>query len=148
MAIPLPSTQNPVGFFTPPSQLGSPSPLLADNIDMATRDFASLFIGDDPTDAAVKVALGTVRGSGPAVVDVGMPPEPRKMDEAHTSVIQSNAKLALKLLIQNGDIELLGVSFDTVDEANQFTQARVEYRNLRALDSTTRTVPLGYPATQ
>lgn len=145
MALVIPSTQNPVGFFSPPAQLGPPSPLLADNIDMDTRDFASLFVGDDPIDAAVKLLLGTLRDSGAAVRDVGMPPLPKKMDEAHVQIIAADIQRALRPLIRNGDILFLGVDTDLVDESDQFTQVRAKYKNLRAMDSVERLVGLPRP---
>lgn len=140
----IPSAYGPLGFFVPPSELGPPNPLLADAIDLETRDFASLTVGEDPTDAAVKVALGTVRASGIAVVDVGMPRPPTKMDSAHLAVVQSNVRTALRELTARKDIALISVTAEA-DEANQTTTVLVKYRNLRAFDSAVRTLPLPYP---
>jgi hypothetical protein len=141
----LPSTQNAIGFFAPASPLEAPNPLLADFIDLDSRDYVDIFTGDDPIDASVKVALGTVRGSGPSVTDVGLPPEPRKMDAAHLMVLKANVQLALRDLIRRGDITLIGVTTDFSEESQQFTQIRVQWRNLRALDAKVRTLPLPVP---
>lgn len=140
----IPSAYSPLGFFVSASDLGPPNPLLADSIDLQTRDFASLTVGEDPVDASVKVALGTVRGSGAAVVSVGMPTPPPKMDAAHLAVVQSNVRTALRDLINRKDIALVSIAAEA-DEANQTTGVFVKYRNLRALDSKVRTLPLPYP---
>lgn len=130
------------GFvFLPPSQLGKPSPLLADNIDPATKDFASLFVGADPVDACVQVALSTTRGSGPSVANVGLKVARRKITTDFDSVTEADARNALAPLIQRRDIDLIGITPDTRD-AEQFSQMVVKYRNLRAFDPRPRTSPL------
>lgn len=134
------TTVNPIGFFIrAPAALGPPSPVLADNIDPETRDHADLFVGADVIDAQVLVALTTIRGSGPSVEEVGIEPSPTKMTASLENEITSDVRNALAALVKNGDIRIVAITFDFVDETNQAAQARVEYRNLRALDTGTRT---------
>lgn len=139
------STVNRIGFFIrAPSALAPPPPLLADNIDPETRDFADLFTGADPIDAAVQLALTTVRGSGASVEGDGIKLSPDKMTASLENQLESDARLALRRLTRAGDIRIVAVTFDINDESNQTVQLRVAYKNLRAVDSVTRTsaVPL------
>lgn len=136
-------TAGSLGFFvTAPGALSPPSPLLADNINPETRDFASLEIGSDVVDAQVIIAVGTIRNSGPSVVNVGIDLTSDKMDEQFKRRTESDVQIALRTLISNGDIRLIGVTFDFDEPENQFAQARVQYVNLRAADLTTRSTPL------
>lgn len=146
MPTPLPSTSSAIGQFVPPSALGPPSPLLADNIDLLTRDYADLFTGQDPVDAAVITALSTSRSSGAAVLEFGLAPPPSKMDGSHQLIVDSQVRAALKHLIDGRDVALLGVEVQIDDEALQTYQVAVNYRNLRALDGKTRTTAIPYPS--
>ncbi len=129
-------------FFAPPSRQGPPSPLLADNIDPKTRDFADLFVGMDPIDSQVIVALQTTRGSGPCVLDTGIKLSRRKITEDFESATLSDARQALGRLIRNRDIQVVGLETDQANEGAQQAQLNVAYRNLRALDPRTRYQPL------
>ena len=140
------TTVSPIGFFIrAPGALGAPSPLLADNINPETRDFASLFTGLDPIDAQVQLAVTTVRASGSAVEEDGIANLPDKMTNSVEDEITSAVKVALGRLIRNGDIEFLGMTFDLVDEGNQTVLPRARYRNLRAVDQATRFAALPVP---
>ena len=142
----LPTTSSAIGFFIrAPGALGDPSPLLADNIDPETRDFASLTVGLDPIDAQVQLALGTVRASGSAVEEDGIENLPDKMTDATQNEITSAVQTALNRLIRNGDIAFLGVTFDLHDESVQTSLPRVRYKNLRAVDQRTREAVLQLP---
>lgn len=137
------TTVNPLGFFiAAPSALGPPDPVLADNIDPETRDFADLFVGADVIDAQVQLALTVIRNSGPSVEEVGIDPTPDKMTESLEAEIASDVRIALSTLVKNGDIRIVRISFDINDQSTQTAQVRVEYRNLRALDRQTRTALL------
>ena len=137
------STTAPLGTFTVPGTLRQSSPLLADNIDPLTRDFASLTKGLDPVDAQVQVALGCVRDSGPSIQGVGLPPPPRKITEGSEEVMRSQVQTALRTLVRNGDIRLKTIVVNIQAGAQQ-VDGYVEYQNLRALDGTTRTARLPY----
>ena len=104
MAVPQPTTVNPLGFFVrAPGALGIPSPLVPDNIDPATRDFPSLFIGLDVIDAQVILALSTVRASGAAVQEDGIDDLPPKMEASLQNDLEGAVRTALGRLIRNGD---------------------------------------------
>lgn len=142
-------------FFSPPSQNGKPSPLLADNIDPKTRDFKSLFVGADPVDAAVQVAVTTTRGSGPSVQNVGLRLTNTKLTGDFQSVTESDMRLALNDLVQRGDIAISEIGFGVdsngkptgqVNESDSSAQIDVSYINLRAFDDQVRRIPLGQPS--
>lgn len=140
-------------FFAPPSQSGPPSPLLADNIDPRTRDFADLFVGADPVDAQVQVAVSTTLGSGPCVQDVGIRVTRNKMTEDFPGSIQNDVRQALTRQVKARDISIAGVTIGepvgltgkasgVVNESAQAVQVNVQYRNLRALDPRVRSQPI------
>jgi len=118
------------------------SPLLADNVDPHTRDFADLFVGMDPVDSQVLVALTTIRGSGAAVVEDGVTEPPRKMTASLANELESDAKNALRRLVGGGDVEVVSVKLEEVSETNQYAQRRVQYRNLRSGKLVSSSVPL------
>lgn len=145
----IPFTGSPAGFFiASPGALTSPSSLLADNIDPDTNDFASLFTGMDVIDAQVLVAVTIVRGSGPAVIEDGIKFTSRKMTESIKTEVEADVRTALQKLINNGDIEFTEIDFgdddENIDPSNQVVNTRVEYVNLRARDSTVRSLPLSF----
>lgn len=131
----------PPGFFLrAPVSEGTPSPLLADNIDPATRDFADLFVGVDPIDAQVQLAVTTIRGSGAAVLEDGITITPTKMGDSYRAQLLADARAALARLVRNGDVRLLGVELLLDDQGNQTSLLGVQYVNLRAVDGSTRRV--------
>ena len=151
MAIPSGSTLSSLGFFVPPSQLGPPSPLLADNIDPKTKDFRDLFVGADPVDDQVQVAVTTNLGSGSAVLDTGIRLTRRKMTSDIQDILEADVRQALKRLITNRDISFSSITFGVdsqgnptgqVDQANQTAQINIEFKNLRALDPVARKLQL------
>ncbi len=147
------STLTPLGFFVAPSALGPPSPLLADNINPATRDFRDLFVGADPVDDSVVVAVMTTLGSGGSVLQTGIRLNRRKMVSDIQDSLEGDVRAALKTLITNRDIDIKRITFGadptrtgrptgTVDEAHQTAQLNVEFRNLRAFDLKVRNVQI------
>lgn len=138
--------------FLPPSKVGPPSPLLADNIDPQTRDYADIFTGMDITDAAVVVAVTTTRGSGAAVRNDGLRVSIKKMTSDAPRILESNLRQSLVRLTRARDITILGVSIGEPDaygkpsgsfnESTQSGQINLRYRNLRAFDARVKTVPL------
>ena len=147
MTIPLPSSSSPVGSpVSTPAALGPPSPLLADNIDPSTGDFASLFVGIDPIDAQVINAVKIVRGSGASVTEDGMRlADIRKIKDDTQDDIKGQVRRALSRLIQNQDIRFLGTSFDYLEKGSQFIQIRVQWVNLRSFDRTPKENTIPYP---
>jgi len=146
--VPIPPdiTSAPQGFFIrAPGALGSPSAVLADNIDPHTRDFASLFLGANVIDAQVQLAMTVIRASGASVNDDGIAPSPRKMTNSYQAELTTDARTALGRLVRQGDITIVGVLFDLDDETNQTTQMRVRYRNLRAADAVVREAAVPVP---
>ena len=140
------TTLGPLGFFIKaPGELGPPDPILADNIDPTTRDFADLFEGADPIDAQVQVAITTIRNSGPSVEDDGIEITPRKMGQGFQRELEADVRTALRRLTDQNDIRIEEIGFDAVDEANQFAQIRVRYTNLRAISQRSRTVHVPIP---
>lgn len=145
----IPPTGSPIGFFIgSPGALGDPSPLLADNIDPDTNDFASLFTGMDVIDAQVLVAVTIVRGSGSSVTEDGIKITSRKITESVKNEITADVRTSLKRLINNGDIEFVKIDFgendENIDKSNQVINSRIEYVNLRAMDNKVRTLPLSF----
>lgn len=140
-------------LFSPPGRIGPPSPLLADNIDPVTKDFRDLFVGADPVDAAVQVAVTTTRGSGPCVRNVGLRLTSNKLGETFQGATEQNIRLALQDLVVRQDIQIVSITFGvpnmqgiapgTVDEADASAQANLSYINLRAYDNRVRTLNLG-----
>jgi hypothetical protein len=138
--------------YLPPSQVGDPSPLLADNISPSTRDFADLFVGMDPTDAAVQVAVSTTRGSGASVREDGIRLTGRKMLSNAEATMEADVKQALGRLTRQRDIKIVGVTFGgpdiagnatgSFDPSTQTAQLNLQYQNLRSLDPRVRTTPL------
>lgn len=142
--------------FLPPNQVGFPSPLLADNIDPTTKDFRDLFIGMDPVDAAVQVAVTTTRGSGSCVRDVGLRLNERKLGTTFKRITEADMRLALKPIVDRRDISIEQISFGVdaygnptgeVLEWDASAQINVSFINLRAFDSKTRRLKLGSGAT-
>lgn len=138
--------------FLPPSKVGPASPLLADNIDPRTRDYADLFTGMDPIDAAVVVAVSTTRGSGAAVRNDGVRISVTKMTDDAPRALEADLRQALSRLVRARDIQVLRVQVGEPDaygkpsgsfnEGTQSGQLNLAYRNLRAFDANTKSVPL------
>lgn len=142
----IPSTTSPIGFFVAaPGELGPPSPMLADNIDPNTKDYASLFVGMNSIESQVIMAMTTIKGSGASVQSIGTDPPPRKMGTGYTNTMIADARAALSRLVTNRDIRLIKVDFDIDDPTNQSAQLRVVWRNLRSIDAVDRTTVVPVP---
>jgi len=147
----LPRMANTAFFYLPPGQIGAPSPLLADNIDPVTRDFRNLFEGLDPIDAAVQVAVTTMKGSGACVMNVGLSLSRTKMTADFKAVIEADIRQAVQHLVKRRDIQITAITWGVdatgkptgeVDESNQTAQANLHYINLRAFDAKVRTAAI------
>jgi hypothetical protein len=133
VSVALPSTVNPIGTSVAVTlPVITFSPITADYIDPATGDYASMTSGLNPIDAQVILAMSTVRGSGAAVMEEGCNLENiRKIRDTVKREIESEVRVALKRLIDNGDIRLGTFTFD-VQGNNQYVGMVVNYQNLRA----------------
>lgn len=102
--------------------------MLADPIDVKTGEFLSIIRSYDPTDAAVLTALGTVRGSGSAVLEVGhkLASYPR-VDEGLETYFREEVSFALRHLVDDGQIRLKAVQIVKLEDA---AEAQVFYVNL------------------
>ena len=118
-------------FFTPGVQTagpGGPIAILADAIDFKTGEYLSISRGFDPVDAAVQVALRTVRGSGSAVEDVGQ----KFHEQSHVTAglqtfFREEVAFALRHLVESKEIRLVSVVIPTGDD---WAEAQVKYQNL------------------
>lgn len=130
----IPSTLTPAGYgVVAPSELGPPSPLLADNLDFSTGDFVSLEEGMDPIESQVCSALRIQRASGPAVKKDGSNfHKIRKMNVSDME-LSSTAKEAFSRLIRNKDIEFRGLDKTYWETESQTGEVYIKWRNLRAL---------------
>lgn len=141
MAVYLPDTLTPIGWgVAPPTIQSPPSPLLADKLDVNTRDFEDLFEGRDPIDDQVILALRIRRSSGAAVRGIGNRFHTvRKLTDNVRVELDALAREALSTLIANGDIRYLGMEFES---EGQGAVSTFSYNNLRALDGQVRKVPV------
>jgi hypothetical protein len=149
MALVIPPAGSSLGFFIKsPGALPNPSPLLADNIDPETNDFASLFNGMNVIDAQVIVAVTYVRGTGAAIQEDGILFTSRKITASTPREIEADVRIALGRLIRNADIRLVSVDFgddnEGIDPGNQVVNMLIKYVNLRALDQQVRIVEIPF----
>ncbi|MCP4674332.1 MAG: hypothetical protein GY854_02200 [Deltaproteobacteria bacterium] len=140
ITVSLPSTMSPIGqAVSTPGALATPTILLAPLIDPYTHDLLSLTDGMDPIDAQVINALKIVRGSGPAVSDVGARfGDIRKITAATPNDIKAQVQTALSGLVRRGDIRYAGTIIDYNEPGKQMVQARIQWINLRAFDGSVR----------
>jgi hypothetical protein len=133
VTVALPSTVGPIGLSVSVTlPVITFSPITADYIDPATGDYASMTSGLNPVDAQVVLAMSTIRGSGAAVMESGCNlSNVKKIRETVQREIMSEVRVALKLLIDNGDIRLGTFVFD-VQPSNQYVGAVINYQNLRS----------------
>lgn len=119
-------------FMASPGSLAKPSPTLCDNIDVETRDFASLTEGVHPIDGQVIVALTIHRGSGASVQDDGNDIyKIRKMADDAERRAEGAVRRALKRLVDGGDITLKEVSVPYWNEGAQTGEVYVAWINNR-----------------
>jgi hypothetical protein len=127
-----PAGLSPLGTYAPQVLLDSQKPppaILADLVDPTTHELTSLFTGDDPVDAQVKIALSRVRGSGVSVTRIGQRfGDVRKLDEDAKTVIQREATFAMKPLVDSGVVR---VEKSEVTIGPDWFEVRVVWTNLR-----------------
>ncbi|HEX4334688.1 MAG TPA: hypothetical protein VH062_02175 [Polyangiaceae bacterium] len=139
---------SPLGQFVPATTdtvPTAPPGVLADLVDLRTLEVLSLFQGLHPIDEQVLTALTTVRKSGACVAEVGARfVDVRKLDQGATRRLESEARIALKRLIDRRDIKLIGVDVASDDD---WAEVTVRWTNLRASDSAReRSTPLRDPS--
>jgi hypothetical protein len=102
--------------------------MLADPVDVKTGEYLSIIRSYDPTDAAVLTALGTVRGSGSAVLEVGhkLASYPR-VDEGLDTFFREEVAFALRHLTDDGQIRIKAVQIVKLEDA---AEAQTFYVNL------------------
>lgn len=135
---------SPFGLFdsTPATIDRTPPPgILADSIDYGNRDpskdpsaatfeFTSIFRGMHPVDEQVCVALSRIRNSGAAVQNDGADfLAIGKLGTGAKSLLESEARTALRRLVLNGDVEIISVVATIIDDS---AWVEASYRNLRA----------------
>lgn len=126
----------PAVTWTPPApgEALAPAPIIAEEIDVATGDLASLTTGLAPEDAWVVTQLRCIRGSGAAVEDQGH--ELGKVELNSDDAAQLLAYEIDRLLrpaVDRGAIEVLSRSVLAGESAPAFDMASIqlEWRNLR-----------------
>jgi hypothetical protein len=144
-----PISVSPLGLFVPAppvAPLAPPPGILADLIDYGqfdpskdperpTFEYLSLRRGMHPIDEQVCIALTRVRASGAAVQNEGGRfLDIEKLDDRAKSRIVSEARIALKRLVTNRDIEIVSLSAEIDDD---LATLLVQYKNLRAKDRST-----------
>lgn len=149
---------SPLGLFDAALPVAPPTPppgFLADLVDYGPSpseplrkpsfEIRSLTKGMHPVDEQVCIALSRVKGSGAAVQSEGSDfLSVGKLDAGAPTVLVSEARLALKRLDANGDIEIVRLAVDVVDDTAALA---LVYRNLRSPDrSRVRTLKRRFPA--
>ena len=111
-------------------QLPLPPTIRADRIDQVRQEFESLVKDLDPIDAQVAEMLWRVMGSGAAVQHKGARfLDVSKLDDSAKGTLESEARYALRRLIQRNDIQLLSAVADTDSD---WAEVVVDYINNRA----------------
>jgi hypothetical protein len=113
---------------------------LADAVDPTTHEYLSVFVGFDPVDAAVLEALKRVRNSGAAVTGVGHRfVDVDKVDNRAADEIEAEARFALRVLVQRGDVQLYAVNVNADPDNPDWAEVTCTYINLRARNPQYRT---------
>jgi len=133
VSVSLPSTVTALGDAVTQTQPAiTDNPITADFIDPATGDYASMVKGLNPIDAQVILAMSTIRGSGAAVMEDGC--NLASIDKIRSTVrreVESEVRFALRRLIQNKDVALVGFEVDPNPTETQVS-VQIDYKNLRA----------------
>lgn len=112
-------------------QLPAAPTIRADRIDPVTQEFESLTADRDAIDAQVVDALWRIRGSGAAVRNTGARfLDVSKLVEQAPTLIETEARFALRRLIQRGDIRVKSVEVVT---GTDWAECTVNYINVRAM---------------
>ena len=133
-----PAGVSAAGFYVPGSVVVGPDRppvILADDIDEATGEVRSIFLGVHPVDAAVKEAFRLEKGTGVAVMDDGQ--EYRKIRKIGPSTprqLKDEAERVLQPLVDRGDVEigiLLTAAGKPALNASDLGAVFLSYTNMR-----------------
>jgi hypothetical protein len=137
-----PFALSPLATFTPTVYgfAASPPPgVLADAIDYSTREFSSLTKGIHPIDEQVLIAITRIRNTGVAVQNVGARfVDIEKIEEGSSPRLESEARIALKRLLERQDISLESVTAAVAGGESDAMVVTVAWHNLRATDQRKR----------
>jgi hypothetical protein len=128
-----PAGVSALSFWTPDVFVDPAKPpvLMADNIDIETGDFASIFWGPHPIEAAIRDAFRFWRGTGAAVQDVGQAfAEIKKKTSTAERDIRDEALRILKPFVDRAEIEILTLTVDT-ELAEDLGAVAIEWLNLQ-----------------
>jgi hypothetical protein len=114
---------------------GRPPVILADLIDPATGDLASLFVGAHPTDAEIQYAASLEYETGAATGRAGHRfREIKKNIASAARDLENEARRLVQPFVERGDMRLSDVVVE-VDSDGDTSAVQIDYVNLR----TTRT---------
>lgn len=120
--------------------LPPPPVIRADKLDYKDQEFSSLLKDSDPVDAAVLESLWRVRQSGAAVMVQGARfQDIRKIDDKIKVLVENETRLALRRIVNRGDIQIKSIS--TVTDAD-FAEVTIVYSNLRSSNLEDRTISI------
>jgi len=129
-----PSGVTPLSFFedSPTDELPAAPVIRAERIDHPSGELGSVVRDRHPIDAQVFEALTIVRDTGAAVQGEGQRfSDVEKIDASAPSLLESEARFALRRLVEQGDVSIEDVS---VTEGTDWSEVSVSYRNLRDPD--------------
>jgi hypothetical protein len=141
----LPFGLSPIGTGVATDFVPIPPPpvISADAIDPKSLDATSLTKSSDPIDAQVQLALTLVRGTGAACGDTGQNFRAiLKLTDNVTTLLESEARRALALLVRRGDISIDSVN--AVVYSPDSAEVTIVYVNNRAIGNRrrTKTIPI------
>lgn len=111
-----------------PLGAGEPPAIIADAIDVRTRDYLSIERSFDPTDAAVLQSMMVQEATGTAVLNTGNRWAEIKIKvPSFAAHVKAEGQRSLQHLADAGDIEYLATDLEEADDWGEVTQ---RYRNL------------------
>lgn len=124
----------PAGLFVPENyDVSGPPGILAYAYDYRTRDIISLERGVHPIDDQVIIAISAYRFSGAALEKIGARWfDIDKLDERAGRLVEGQARLALKTLVDNADIRIEKLEVE-IDTGAQQANLRLQWKNLRSV---------------
>lgn len=129
-----PAGTSAASLFTPVSYADPADPpvLLADDIDPATGELASLFTRIHPVDAMVVEAFRFERGSGAAVQNDGQRfLDIKKVGPSTARQMEDEARRVLQPLVDRQDVRIDTIKAEAGVEASDLGALFLEYTNLR-----------------
>jgi len=140
-----PGGTSPASAYLPNPHVPSQEPpvILADLIDPATGDYASLIDSAEPTDAAVQLTFTVERNTGAVARNHGHSFRTlRHQDELDEATALSLAEEAVRHLLDAGDVRLTGVVLEPRDTGrDDHAVAGIRFRNLRTGQDLEQRIP-------